>query len=192
MQHFLTIRYFSCLILAVKTKTLICCNYQRLLCRVLQGFAGFYNTELELYILLNRKGFQMVPENPTLEQLEAEFYKDQFATHAAHCRIIEGKKGYAVCEMPIETIHRNGMGNVMGGAIFTLADFALAIAGNVGQPPTVSVTHSIDFFRPSKGTKLIATARCDKAGSRLAFFTVEITDDLGKDIARMTATCARV
>ena len=100
----------------------------------LQGFAGFYNTELELYILLNRKGFQMVPENPTLEQLEAEFYKDQFATHAAHCRIIEGKKGYAVCEMPIETIHRNGMGNVMGGAIFTLADFALAIAGNVGQP----------------------------------------------------------
>lgn len=134
----------------------------------------------------------MVPENPTLEQLEAEFNNDKFATHAAHCKIIEGNKGHSVCEMPIEDIHRNAMGNVMGGAIFTLADFALAIAGNVGQPPTVSVTHSIDFFRSSKGTKLIATAHCDKAGSRLAFFTVDITDDLGKDIARMTATCARV
>ncbi len=134
----------------------------------------------------------MAPENPTLEQLEAEFNNDKFATHAAHCKIVEGNKGHSVCEMPIEDIHRNAMGNVMGGAIFTLADFALAIAGNVGQPPTVSVTHSIDFFRSSKGTKLIATAHCDKAGSRLAFFTVDITDDLGKDIARMTATCARV
>ena len=134
----------------------------------------------------------MLPENPTLEQIEEEFYKDQFATHAAHCRIIEGKKGHAICEMPIEDIHRNGRGNVMGGAIFTLADFTLAIAGNIGQSPTVSVTHSIDFFRSSKGTKLIDTARCHKAGSRLAFFTVDVTDDLGKDIARMTATCARV
>ena len=44
-------------------------------------------------------------------------------------------KGHSVCEMPIEDIHRNAMGNIMGGAIFTLADFALAIAGNVSQPP---------------------------------------------------------
>lgn len=62
----------------------------------------------------------MVPENPTLEQLEAEFNNDKFATHAAHCKIVEGNKGHSVCEMPIEDIHRNAMGNVMGGAIFTL------------------------------------------------------------------------
>ena len=134
----------------------------------------------------------MLPENPSLEQLETEFNNDRFATQAAHCRIIEGRKGYAVCEMELTESHCNAMGNVMGGAIFTLADFALAIAGNVAQPPTVSVNHSIDFFRSTKGTKLIATCRCDKSGSRLAFFTVDITDDLGKDIARMTATCARV
>ena len=134
----------------------------------------------------------MVPENPTLEQLEAEFNNDRFATKAAGCRIVEGNKGYAVCEMELSENHCNAMGNVMGGAIFTLADFALAIAGNVAQPPTVSVNHSIDFLRSTKGSKLIATCRCDKAGSRLAFFTVEVVDDLGKEIARMNATCARV
>ena len=32
----------------------------------------------------------MVPENPTLEQLEAEFNNDKFATHAAHCKFVEG------------------------------------------------------------------------------------------------------
>ena len=57
----------------------------------------------------------MLPENPTLEQLEAEFNNDKFATHAAHCKIVEGNKGHSVCEMPIEDIHRNAMGNVMGG-----------------------------------------------------------------------------
>lgn len=133
-----------------------------------------------------------VPEHPTTEQLEAEFTKDRFATVAAGCRIVEGDKGHAVCEMELTDTHRNGMGNVMGGAIFTLADFALAIASNVGQPGTVSVTHSIEFFRATKGTKLIATARCDKAGRRLAFFTVDVVDDLGKDIAKMTAACSRV
>lgn len=134
----------------------------------------------------------MLPDNPTLEQLEAEFNNDRFATQAAHCRIVEGRRGHSVCEMDIEDIHRNAMGNVMGGAMFTLADFALAIAANVGQPPSVSVNHSIDFFRASKGTKLTATCTCDKDGRKLACFTVNITDDLGKDIARMTATVARV
>ena len=61
----------------------------------------------------------MLPEIPPSEQIEEEFYKDQFATHAAHCRIIEGKKGHAICEMPIQDIHRNGMGRyVMGGRYF--------------------------------------------------------------------------
>lgn len=133
-----------------------------------------------------------VAEHPTLEELEAEFNKDRFATIAAGCRIVEGDKGHAVCEMELTDRHRNGMDNVMGGAIFTLADFALAIASNVGQPATVSVSHSIDFFRATKGTKLIATARCDKEGRRLAFFTVDVVDDLGKDIAKMTAVSSRV
>lgn len=134
----------------------------------------------------------MVPEHPTLEQLEAEFNNDRFATKAAGCHIVAGDKGYAKCEMPITDNHRNAMGNVMGGAMFTLADFALAIASNVGQPPTVSVSHSMDFFRASKGQKLVAECRCDKAGSRLAFFTVDVTDDTGASIAKMTAVSARV
>ena len=89
----------------------------------------------------------MVPENPTLEQLEAEFNNDKFATHAAHCKIIEGNKGHSVCEMPIEDIHRNAMGNVMGGAIFTLADFALAVAGNVVQVKALNLSQPLTAIK---------------------------------------------
>ena len=79
----------------------------------------------------------------------------------------------------------------MGGAIFTLADFALAICCNIGEEPTVSVDSSISFFRSTQGAALTATAVCDKPGRHLGFYTVTVEDDLGKQIAKMTATCYR-
>ncbi|RNL42558.1 PaaI family thioesterase [Paraeggerthella hongkongensis] len=133
----------------------------------------------------------MLSENPSLEEIAAVFENDRFATQAAGCRVVEGCRGRAVCDMELSDVHRNAMGGVMGGAIFTLADFALAIACNIGESPTVSVDHAISFLRSTKGSKLTATATCDKPGSHLAFYTVVVEDDLGKRIARMTATCYR-
>lgn len=133
----------------------------------------------------------MLPENPTLEQVADYFAGDRFATKAAGCRVMEASRGHSVCEMELADIHRNATGNVMGGAIFTLADFALAIASNVGEAPSVSVSNTIEYFSATKGTRLIATCEADKSGRRLGFYTVEITDDTGRRIAKMTATCAR-
>ena len=55
----------------------------------------------------------------------------------------------------------------------------------------MSVDSNISFFRATKGTKLTATATCDKPGRHLGFYTVLVEDDLGKAIAKMTATCYR-
>ena len=104
---------------------------------------------------------------------------------------MSGEHGRAVCSMELVDVHRNAMGNVMGGAIFTLADFALAICCNIGEEPTVSVDSSISFFRSTQGAALTATAVCDKPGRHLGFYTVTVEDDLGKQIAKMTATCYR-
>ena len=127
----------------------------------------------------------MLSDDPTLEEIEAVFANDRFATEAA------GEHGRAVCSMELADVHRNAMGNVMGGAIFTLADFALAICCNIGEEPTVSVDSSISFFRSTQGAALTATAVCDKPGRHLGFYTVTVEDDLGKQIAKMTATCYR-
>ena len=128
----------------------------------------------------------MLSDNPSLAEIEAVFSGDRFATEAAGCRIVAAERGRAVAEMELADIHRNAMGNVMGGA-----DFALAVCCNVGEAPTVSVDSSVSFFRATKGAKLTAVATCDKPGRHLGFYTVAVTDDLGKDIARMTATCYR-
>ncbi|WP_302395746.1 PaaI family thioesterase [Eggerthella sinensis] len=133
----------------------------------------------------------MLPDHPTRDEIEAVFANDRFATEAAGCRVVEGARGRAVCEMVLGDVHKNAMDNVMGGAIFTLADFALAICCNIGEEPTVSVDSSISFLRSTKGAKLTATAVCDKPGRHLGFYTVLVEDDLGKAIAKMTATCYR-
>ena len=127
-----------------------------------------------------------------MEEMEAFFSGDHFATQAAGCRIVEGWKGHAVAEMDLAEIHKNAQGNIMGGAIFTLADFALAIASNIGTGPAVNAMSTIMYLSATRGTKLIATADCAKAGRRLGFYAVRVTDDTGKLIAKMDVTVCPV
>lgn len=128
---------------------------------------------------------------PTLEEVQEAFSADKFATEACKCKVLVAEKGHSICEFTIEDCHRNGFGAVMGGAIFTLADFALAIACNIGEAPTVSISNTIEYLNSSKGSKLIAECTVDKSGRRVGYYTVDVRDDLGKDIARMVATCSR-
>lgn len=133
----------------------------------------------------------MIAEDASLEEVQKLFAADRFATDACGCVVVEASKGHAVCEFTIEEEHRNAQGGVMGGAIFTLADFALAIACNIGEEPTVSVAHGVEFMSAAKGKRLIATAEVDKSGRSLGFYTVEVEDELGTKVAKMTSTCFR-
>ena len=96
----------------------------------------------------------MLDENCPIEEVRTLFANDRFATEACGCRVLEASRGHAVCEFDIREGHLNAQGNVMGGAIFTLADFALAIACNIGEQPTVAVSNTIDYMNMAKGKKL--------------------------------------
>ena len=133
----------------------------------------------------------MLGADCSIAEVRELFGRDRFATEACGCRVVEASRGCAVCEFDISEGHLNAMGSVMGGAIFTLADFALAICCNLGEQPTVSVSNTIEFLSAAKGTKLIATCTPDKSGSSLGFYTVDVADDLGTPVAKMTATCFR-
>lgn len=122
----------------------------------------------------------------TLERLQEEYKNDRFATNSG-CKIIEANENKVVCEMPISEGLLNALGGVMGGAIFTLADFAFAVASNLNGVPSVAVESNIRFYSATKGTKLIATCCTDKEGRTLGHYTVTVTDDLGKKIAGYTA-----
>ena len=124
-----------------------------------------------------------------LERARSYFQADRFATQALGAQIDEVREGYARCSLRLEEKHRNAQGAVMGGVLFTLADFAFAVASNVGESVTVSVSSNIEFMSAAKGEKLIATADVDKNGRTLAFYTCYVTDELGTPVARATQTC---
>ena len=119
------------------------------------------------------------------------FSRDRFATHALGAVVEKVDADEVVCSVALNPVHFNAHGNVMGGAIFTLADFALAIACNIGENPTVSVSNNIQFLSPAKGKQLIATCDADRGGRWLGYYTCDVRDELGTHVARMTATCFR-
>lgn len=131
----------------------------------------------------------MIDEGASLEEVQAVFRNDHFATDACGCRVAEAARGHAVCEFDITPGHRNEKGGVMGGAIFTVADLAFAVASNVGESTSVSVSSSIEFMSAARGSRLIATADVDKNGRTLGFYTCLVTDELGTPVARVTQTC---
>ena len=79
---------------------------------------------------------------PELNEIRSRFAGDRFATEAAGAAIREAEPGRAVCVMPIRPVHLNANSVPMGGAVFTLADFAFAVAAN-GFSDRITVTQQV-------------------------------------------------
>lgn len=124
---------------------------------------------------------------PTLEEIRAAFAEDHFATEALGAEIQMAEPGHAVCTAVLRPVHLNAAGTPQGGAVFTLADFAFAVACNgFADRIAVSLQHDITYLAPAKGKTLIAEATRQKAGRSTCFCTVDVTDDLGTHVAYMT------
>lgn len=122
-----------------------------------------------------------------IEQYREFFKADRFATEASGCIIEEVSENYAKCSMEIQGKHFNGAGTVMGGAIFTLADFTFAVATNPCEPQTVTASSNITFLGKAKGKKLIAQTRLIKDGRTTCLYEIEINDELGNKVALVTS-----
>ena len=126
-------------------------------------------------------------EEKTLAQVQEMFENDRFATLNG-ARITEIGDHYAKCEMELDDRHKNALGAVMGGASFTLADFTFAVASNWQKPGTVSLSTNITYLGGAKGSRLIAEAHMVKDGRTTCYYRVDVTDDLGTQVAAVTVT----
>ena len=134
----------------------------------------------------------MLDENCPIDEVREMFAGDRFATEACKCRVVEAARGHAVCEFDIEDVHLNAMGNVMGGAIFTLGDLAISALGCHLHLPVVGLNGSIDFLSTAKGDVLYAKATCRKNGRTTIVMQCDITDDTGRLVAIMNGTAFKV
>lgn len=113
-----------------------------------------------------------------------EFFstEDKFARHAG-IELVEAGPGWANASMKIEPFHFNGAGTVHGGAIFTLADFAFAVASNSHGSLAMGINTSVNFVKAARQGTLYAEAREQAKGPKLASYSVMVTDDDGDVVA---------
>lgn len=121
----------------------------------------------------------------SIEGVREMFEKDRFATENGAV-IDEIGDHYAKCSMEIAERHKNAMGALMGGATFTLADFAFAVASNWQKPGTVSISSNIAFLGVAKGSRITAEAVMVKDGRTTCYYRIDINDDLGNKVAAVT------
>ncbi len=123
----------------------------------------------------------------TAEEAWEYFKNDRFASSNG-VRLDELTEDGCVCHVDLNENHRNALGGVMGGIMFTLADFAFAVSSNNIHEGTLAIDVSMQFLSAVKGKRLIARSSCVKDGRTTCFYQVEVADDTGRKIALFTGT----
>lgn len=122
-----------------------------------------------------------------IEEAREYFKKDRFATDNG-VRLVELSEEKSVCTLELDDSHKNANGGIMGGVMFTLADFAFATLSNNIHMPTVAQQVSINYLGAPKGRKLIAASSVKKSGRSSIVINVDVVDDIGRDIAQFIGT----
>ncbi len=126
------------------------------------------------------------------KMIAEDFFKDDRFAANAGITLLEIKPGYGKAMMVITEKHLNAGNTTQGGAIFTLADLALAAAANSHGNLALSLTSSINFFRTSgPGDTLFAEATERFIHKRTGHYHVDITNQNGELIADFEATMYR-
>lgn len=126
-------------------------------------------------------------DSDILKKVQERFAKDRFATDNGAV-IEEVRDGYARVVMELDEHHYNAVGGVMGGAIFTIADFAFAAASNWQGKVVVSQTAQITYLGKVKGKRMIAEAKQVKDGRSMCYYVIEVKDELGNQVAHVTSS----
>src|SRR3974390_1601441 len=117
-----------------------------------------------------------------MEALKYWFKNDHFAARS-NIELLTLAPGQSRAKMTVQPHHWNSIGTVMGGAIFTLADFAFAAASNSHGTVAVAINANISFLKAAKTGTLWAEAREVSKGFKVGSYTVEIKDDQGDLVA---------
>jgi acyl-CoA thioesterase len=111
------------------------------------------------------------------------FFETDIFARQAGVELIEVSPGRARVKMEIREQHMNSHRTVHGGAIFTLADTAFALASNSHGVPAAAINAHISYLTAARSGVLYAEAEEFARNPKLASYTVQVTDENGEKIA---------
>lgn len=121
-----------------------------------------------------------------------EFFKNDRYAEQTGVKLLEVSKGYSKASLLITENHLNAGNRTQGGAIFTLADLALAAAANSHGSLAFSLSSNITFMRASGvGDTLYAEARERYIGRTTGYYQIDVTNQDGKLIATFESSVFR-
>lgn len=118
------------------------------------------------------------------------FSNDVFARECG-IELLHVGPGEARVRMPLRPEHFNAVGIVHGGAVFTIADFAFAVASNSHGTLAVALNANINFVKAAHEGALSAEAREVTCSRRVGTYDVRVTNDAGELIALFTGLAYR-
>ena len=131
-----------------------------------------------------------------INEIRQFFQSDKYMV-MTDVRIEEAVPDWCRCSLQAQPVHVNAAGAVQGGAIYTLADSAFAVASNLRHMTendgklTVSQSASISYLSAGKaGSILYAEAQKVGGGKRTSVYRIDVTDQDGRLIATMTGNGA--
>lgn len=126
-----------------------------------------------------------------METVKEIIQRDRFCLETVGIELLGIEPGRAKAKLEVTEAHLNGLGTVQGGAIFTLADLALAAAANSHGTAAVLVNGNISYFKAVSQGTLYAEAREESINNKLATYIIRIIDNENSLIALMQATVYR-
>ena len=118
----------------------------------------------------------------TSEALKSFFRKDLFAEFVG-IELLEAGDGRATAKLQLKDHHRNGIGLIQGGVIFTLADLAFAAAVHSRGRIAVAIHCSVSYLKAVQGDFLLAEVQEISCGPKIAVYTARVTDSTGEVVS---------
>lgn len=118
----------------------------------------------------------------------ANHISGDYFTHL-NAEVLAAKKHYSKVQMPLHNTHKNAMGIAHGGAIFSLADMAFAIAANYNETNAIlNMNSTVSYLKPGEQGPLIAEGKLIHSGEKVSVFEVTVTDGNNELLALVTIT----
>jgi uncharacterized protein (TIGR00369 family) len=106
--------------------------------------------------------------------------------------LLEVKPDRALFGLSVDRRHQNPMGTLHGGILCDLGDAAMGCAVATGLAPAQSYTTielKINYFKPVRQERLVATATVIRRTRKLAYAEAEVRDEGGSLVAKLASTC---
>lgn len=122
-----------------------------------------------------------------------EIFKNDPYANKLNMQLIEWEEGYAKTSIKLTEEMMNFHGGAHGGLLFSLADFAFAVASNSHGQMAVGINTNMSFTNAGiAGEELICVAKEKSIGGRLAVYQMEIHNTDGQLKGRMEGTVYRM